>query len=108
MAGNWKMNNTIPEAVVLAQEISNRMERDWLELVDVAVCPPFVDLKPVKSVFEFDQRGYRRGRPERLLGAEGRVYRRDFHRHDQEHSAAPSASWAIPSAATSSARPTRK
>ena len=38
IAGNWKMNNTIPEAVVLAQEISNRMERDWLELVDVAVC----------------------------------------------------------------------
>ena len=31
IAGNWKMNNTIPEAVVLAQEISNRMERDWLE-----------------------------------------------------------------------------
>ena len=31
------------------------MERDWLELVDVAVCPPFVDLKPVKSVFEFDR-----------------------------------------------------
>mgnify|MGYP002508595808 CR=1 FL=1 len=30
IAGNWKMNNTIPEAVVLAQEISNRMERDWL------------------------------------------------------------------------------
>ena len=55
IAGNWKMNNTIPEAVVLAQEISNRMERDWLELVDVAVCPPFVDLKPVKSVFEFDR-----------------------------------------------------
>ena len=55
IAGNWKMNSTIPEAVVLAQEISNRMERDWLELVDVAVCPPFVDLKPVKSVFEFDR-----------------------------------------------------
>ena len=31
IAGNWKMNNTIPEAVVLAQEISNRMERDWLQ-----------------------------------------------------------------------------
>ena len=30
MPGNWKMNNTIAEAVVLAQEISNRMERDWL------------------------------------------------------------------------------
>ncbi len=55
IAGNWKMNETIPEAVVLAQEISNLMERDWLEMVDVAVCPPFVDLKPVKTVFEFDR-----------------------------------------------------
>ena len=43
IAGNWKMNETVPEAVVLAQEISNLMERDWLEMVDVAVCPPFVD-----------------------------------------------------------------
>lgn len=55
IAGNWKMNNSIPEAVVLAQEISNCMERDWLDHVDVAVCPPFVDLKPVKTVFEFDK-----------------------------------------------------
>ncbi len=31
------------------------MERDWLEMVDVAVCPPFVDLKPVKTVLEFDR-----------------------------------------------------
>ncbi len=85
IAGNWKMNNTVPEAVVLAQEISNRMERDWLELVDVAVCPPFVDLKPVKSVFEFDRVDIAVRCPERLLGAQGRVYRRDFHRHDQEH-----------------------
>ncbi len=55
IAGNWKMNETVPEAVVLAQEISNLMERDWLEMVDVAVCPPFVDLKPVKTVLEFDR-----------------------------------------------------
>lgn len=55
IAGNWKMNNTIGEAVVLAQEISNEFEPDWAETVDVAVCPPFVDLKPVKTVFEFDR-----------------------------------------------------
>lgn len=55
IAGNWKMNNTISEAVVLAQEISNEFEPDWAETVDVAVCPPFVDLKPVKTVFEFDR-----------------------------------------------------
>lgn len=54
MAGNWKMNNTISEAVVLAQEISNQFEKTW-EQVDVVVCPPFVDLKPVRTVFDFDK-----------------------------------------------------
>jgi triosephosphate isomerase len=48
------MNKTIAEGVVLAQEISNEIDKDWCEDVDVAVCPPFVDLKPVKTVFEFD------------------------------------------------------
>ena len=55
MAGNWKMNNTIAEAVVLAQEISNHYEKEWPEHVDVVVCPPYVDLKPVKTVFDFDK-----------------------------------------------------
>ncbi len=55
IAGNWKMNNAIGEAVVLAQEISNEMEPDWLDTVDVAVCPPYTDLKPVWTVFDFDK-----------------------------------------------------
>ncbi len=55
IAGNWKMNNTIGEAVVLAQEISNHFYRDWTDKVDVAVCPPYVDLKPVRTVFDFDK-----------------------------------------------------
>ena len=55
MAGNWKMNKTIGEAVVLAQEISNNYEDRWANSCDVVVCPPFVDLKPVKTVFEFDR-----------------------------------------------------
>ncbi len=55
IAGNWKMNNTIGEAVVLAQEISNEFYNDWSDHVDCVVCPPFVDLKPVKTVFEFDR-----------------------------------------------------
>lgn len=54
MAGNWKMNNTISEAVVLAQEISNQYEKTW-EQLDVVVCPPFVDLKAVWTVFDFDR-----------------------------------------------------
>lgn len=55
MAGNWKMNKTIGEAVALAQDISNNHDERWEESVDVVVCPPFVDLKPVKTVFEFDR-----------------------------------------------------
>lgn len=55
MAGNWKMNNTISEAVVLAQEISNQYEKNWDKLVEIIVCPPFVDLKPIKTVFDFDR-----------------------------------------------------
>ncbi len=54
IAGNWKMNNTIGEAVVLAQEISNLAERYWKNEVNIAVCPPFVDLNSVRNVFEFD------------------------------------------------------
>ncbi len=55
IAGNWKMNNTIAQAVVLTQEISNIFESDWADTVDVAICPPFVDLKPAKTVLEFDK-----------------------------------------------------
>lgn len=55
MAGNWKMNKTIGEAVVLAQDISNKYEERWADGCDVVVCPPFLDLKPAKTVFEFDR-----------------------------------------------------
>ena len=55
MAGNWKMNKTIGEAVSLAQEISNEYENDWAEKVEVVTCTPFVDLKPVVEVYNFDK-----------------------------------------------------
>lgn len=55
MAGNWKMNNTVGEAVVLTQEISNQYEKEWPEGVDIVICPPFVDLKPAKTVLDFDK-----------------------------------------------------
>ena len=56
MAGNWKMNKTIGEAVSLAQEISNEYDNDWAEKVEVITCTPFVDLKPVVEVFNFDKK----------------------------------------------------
>lgn len=54
MAGNWKMNKTIGEAVTLAQEISNEYDNKWVDKVEVVTCTPFVDLKPVVEVFNFD------------------------------------------------------
>ena len=55
MAGNWKMNNTVGEAVVLTQEISNQYEKEWPESVDIVICPPYVDLKPAKTVLDLDK-----------------------------------------------------
>ena len=55
IAGNWKMNKDISEGVVLAQEISNNCEDHWFDDVEVVVCPPHLDLKPVKTVFDFDK-----------------------------------------------------
>ncbi|MCL2889133.1 MAG: triose-phosphate isomerase, partial [Eggerthellaceae bacterium] len=54
MAGNWKMNNTISEAVVLTQEISNHYEKNWKQ-VEVVLCTPYVSLKPVLTVLNFDR-----------------------------------------------------
>lgn len=55
IAGNWKMNGTYGAATVLVQQISNLFEKDWLDTVDVVICPPFIDLKPALSVLEFDK-----------------------------------------------------
>ncbi len=55
MAGNWKMNNTVAEAIVLTQEIANRYREKWADEVDVVLCPPFVDIRPAKTVLEFDK-----------------------------------------------------
>src|SRR5664280_1841789 len=56
IAGNWKMYKTPAEAVVLAQGIDDLLGDDHSigEAVDAVVCPPFVDLKAVSTVIEFD------------------------------------------------------
>jgi len=49
IAGNWKMNKTYDEAVVLADELARELA-DGTGDVEVAVCPPTVDLKGVAEV----------------------------------------------------------
>ena len=54
VAGNWKMNMTTSEAVRLSQAISDKCHRSFPE-VDILLCPPFIDLKSVSNVLEFDK-----------------------------------------------------
>ena len=42
IAGNWKMNMTPAESVVLSQGVSNHYDRKW-DKVDVVLCPPSID-----------------------------------------------------------------
>ncbi|MDY4523280.1 MAG: triose-phosphate isomerase [Atopobium sp.] len=51
IAGNWKMNKTYTEGVVLASELAEELKNGTGE-VDVVVCPPAVDLKGVATVID--------------------------------------------------------
>ena len=54
MAGNWKMNKTMSEAIVLTQRLCNQYNRKW-DNVDIVVCPPSIDIKSVYTVIDFDK-----------------------------------------------------
>ena len=47
VAGNWKMNKTVPESLVLVAEIGAGLPR--LDAVEVALLPPFTSLWPVST-----------------------------------------------------------
>jgi triosephosphate isomerase len=48
IAGNWKMNTTVPDGVALASDIRSRVGE--LTDVDVVLLPPFAHLWPVRDV----------------------------------------------------------
>jgi len=48
IAGNWKMNTTVEEAVVLATGIAGGLEAGYA--VDTVLCPPFVSLYRVSEI----------------------------------------------------------
>ena len=51
IAGNWKMNKTYDEGVVLAQGLVDEL-KDGTGSVDVVVCPPVIDVKGVAEVIQ--------------------------------------------------------
>jgi triosephosphate isomerase len=50
IAGNWKMNTTVDEAVKLVRDMKSRL--DAIENIEKLVCPPFISLTAVKEILE--------------------------------------------------------
>lgn len=57
MAGNWKMNVNHLEAIALVQKLAFALNDADYDAVDVAVIPPFTDLRSVQTLVDGD--GYR-------------------------------------------------
>lgn len=55
MAGNWKMHLNHLEAIAHVQKIAFSLTEKDLSLVDVAVLPPFTDLRSVQTLIEGDK-----------------------------------------------------
>ena len=50
IAGNWKMNTTVSEAIELVKAMKNELEK--AVSVEKVICPPFVSLEPVKELLK--------------------------------------------------------
>lgn len=48
IAGNWKMNTTLSEAIKLAAEMRPALEQ--IDRVEKVICPPFISLAAIKEV----------------------------------------------------------
>ncbi|MFQ5988254.1 MAG: triose-phosphate isomerase family protein, partial [Dehalococcoidia bacterium] len=50
IAGNWKMNTTVAEALALVREMKEGLDR--IEDVEKVICPPFISLALVKELLQ--------------------------------------------------------
>ncbi|MFI6485428.1 triose-phosphate isomerase [Nonomuraea sp. NPDC050663] len=55
MAGNWKMNLNHLEAIKLVQQLAFGLSDKDFDKVDVAVLPPFTDLRSVQTLIDGDR-----------------------------------------------------
>ncbi len=55
MAGNWKMNLNHLEAIALTQKLAFSLNDQDFDKVEVALLPPFTDLRSVQTLVDADQ-----------------------------------------------------
>ena len=55
VAGNWKMNLNHLEAIALVQKIAFSLPEKYYAKVDVAVIPPFTDIRSVQTLVDGDK-----------------------------------------------------
>jgi triosephosphate isomerase (TIM) len=55
IAGNWKMNLNHFEAIALVQKIAFSLPEKYFDKVDVAVLPPFTDIRSVQTLVDGDK-----------------------------------------------------
>ena len=55
IAGNWKMNCTHLEAIALLQKLAFALPEKYYDAVEVAVLPPFTDIRTVQTMIDGDQ-----------------------------------------------------
>ncbi|TIC87820.1 triose-phosphate isomerase [Nocardioides sp. GY 10113] len=73
MAGNWKMNKTHQEAVVLVQKLAWTLsdKRHDYAKVEVAVIPPFTDIRSVQTLVDGDRLSLKYGAQDVSVHASG-------------------------------------
>ena len=54
IAGNWKMNLNHLEAIALVQKLAFALPEKYYERVEVAVLPPFTDIRSVQTLIDGD------------------------------------------------------
>lgn len=55
IAGNWKMNLNHLEAIAVAQKLAYSIEEREYDAVDIAIIPPFTDIRSIQTLIDGDR-----------------------------------------------------
>ena len=84
IAGNWKMNLNHFEAIALVQKIAFSLPDKYFDKVDVAVLPPFTDLRSVQTLVDGDKLRLTYGAQDLSPARFGRLHRRHQRRFPRQ------------------------